>query len=301
MEPAQTVVVEPHPPGPTSRERRVIYAFFGAIRTRIISGLILALPIAITFWIVYQLYLTLMGLVIEPTLGVIEWLAGPERMQGLPTWWRLYVAPVVALGSVLAILYFFGLFVSTRLARFIDWTMSRVPVVTTIYHTVRGVFQSLGNHKGPGRFKRVVSVPYGGPGLRVPGFVTQSMRDPAAGKTILSVFVPFKPRCRRVGLRPCARRRRRTSSTSVGPSTRPCRGSSAAACRCRRPSGSRRRPVKGRAGVRARSRPDRRGVGRLPRRRRSSGGSAPCRRAGTRSGRSGASGSRSSRVRSIRS
>lgn len=193
MERVETTVVEPSVPGPTPKERGAIYDFFGAIRTRIVSGLILALPIAITFWIVIQLYLTLQGLVIQPTIRVIQWIAGPERMKELPWWWQDFVSPVVALGSVLALLYFLGLFVSTRLARFIDWLMSRVPVVTTIYQAVRGVFQSLGSPKGPGRFKRVVSVAYGGPGLRVPGFVTQTMREATSGRTILSVFVPFAP------------------------------------------------------------------------------------------------------------
>jgi uncharacterized membrane protein len=193
MEPVEATVVEPNHPGPTARERGAIHDFFGAIRTRIVSGLILALPIAITFWIVIQLYLTLQALVIAPTTAVLRWVIGVNRPQDLPEWYRDFVSPIVAIACVLTLLYFLGLFVSTRLARFIDWVMSRVPVVTTIYHAVRGVFQSLGNQKGPGRFKRVVSVAYGGPGLRVPGFVTQTMRDVATGRTILSVFVPFAP------------------------------------------------------------------------------------------------------------
>jgi uncharacterized membrane protein len=194
MESAETTVEQgANDNGQTPPELGAIYAFVRAIRTRIISGLILALPIAITFWIVVQLIQTLNALVIDPTIEVIRWLVGPERMYVLPAWWRRFLSPVVALGCVLGLLYFLGLVVSTRLAKFIDWVMSRVPVVTTIYHTVRGVFQSLGNQKGPGRFKRVVSVAFGGPGLRVPGFVTQTMREAATGRTILSVFVPFAP------------------------------------------------------------------------------------------------------------
>ena len=81
MESAQTVVAEPSPPGPTSGERGAIHDFFGAIRTRIVSGLILALPIAITFWIVIQLFQTLNALVIDPTIEVIRWVVGPERMH----------------------------------------------------------------------------------------------------------------------------------------------------------------------------------------------------------------------------
>ncbi len=34
-------------------------ATLGALKSRIVSGLILALPIALTFWIIYQLYLVL--------------------------------------------------------------------------------------------------------------------------------------------------------------------------------------------------------------------------------------------------
>ena len=177
MERVETTDVEPSVPGPTPKERGAIYDFFGAIRTRIVSGLILALPIAITFWIVIQLFQTLQGLVIEPTIEVIRWIVGRERVPELPGWSRKLASSAVALTCVLALLYFLGLVVSTRLARFIDWLMSRVPVVTTIYQAVRGVFQSLGSPKGPGRFKRVVSVAYGGPGLRVPGFVTQTMRE----------------------------------------------------------------------------------------------------------------------------
>ena len=199
MEPVESTVVEPNLPGPTSWERRAIQTFFGEIRTRIVSGLILALPIAITFWIVVQLYLTLQALVIDPTTAVIRWIVGVNRPQDLPEWYRRFVSPMVAIGCVLALLYFLGLFVSTRLARFIDWLMSRVPVVTTIYHAVRGVFQSLGNQKGPGRFKRVVSVAYGGPGAPRAGVrdADDARRRRQAGRS--SRCSSRSPRCRRRG------------------------------------------------------------------------------------------------------
>jgi uncharacterized membrane protein len=193
MDNAGTPVVEPPVTDNTSPASGAIRAFFGAIRTRVVGGLILALPIAITFWIVFQLYLTLQSLVIMPTIWVIHRLIGEENVQSLPGWWQEIVQPLFAIGCVLALLYFLGLFVSTRLARTIDWLMSRVPVVTTIYQAVRGVFQSMGTQKGGSRFKRVVSVAYPHAGVRVPGFVTKSLVDVETGRTILSVFVPFAP------------------------------------------------------------------------------------------------------------
>ena len=190
-----TVGNPPVQPSPESSRppTGAINAFLGAIRTRIIGGLILALPIAITFWIIIQLYLTLQGLVILPVTRLIRWTIGAENLQGLPGWWENFVSPVIAIACVLTLLYFLGLFVSTSLARAIDWIMSRVPLVTTIYQAVRGVFQSLGSPKGGSKFKRVVTVPYPSPSLRVPGFVMKSMRDVETGRTILSVFVPFAP------------------------------------------------------------------------------------------------------------
>jgi uncharacterized membrane protein len=148
---------------------------------------------SIPFWIVIQLYLTLQSVVILPVTWIIRKVIGAENLQGLPGWWENFASPVIAISCVLALLYFLGLFVSTSLARAIDWVMLKVPLVTSIYQAVRGVFQSLGSPKGGSKFKRVVSIPYPSPELRVPGFVMKSMRDIGTGRTILSVFVPFAP------------------------------------------------------------------------------------------------------------
>jgi uncharacterized membrane protein len=164
-----------------------------AVKTRIARGLILALPIAITWWIVFQLYLTLQSLVITPVNWVIRRVMGAQTVEGLPAWWDHYVAPVFAIACVLTILYFLGLLVTTSMARVIDWFMTRVPIVTSIYQAVRKVFQSLTSSSGGSKFKRVVSVPYPTATIRTPGFVMKSMEDVTTKKVILSVFVPFSP------------------------------------------------------------------------------------------------------------
>ena len=150
------------------------------------------MPIAITFWIVYQLYLTFQKPGDRADRRGPPRGARPRTVRVAPRLVAGIVGPLVAIASVLALLYFLGLFVSTRLARFVDWTMLKVPLVTTIYQAVRGVFQSL-NQKGGSKFKRVVSVAYPHAGVRVPGFVMKSMTDVETGRTILSVFVPFAP------------------------------------------------------------------------------------------------------------
>jgi uncharacterized membrane protein len=151
-----------------------------------ISGLLLALPIAITIWIIYWLYSTLQGIVLDPVARLFQI---DRAREGLPYWWERMVAPLVAIGIVLIFLYFLGHLVHTRLARALDWFMSRLPLVTFIYKAVRNVFLSLTDQGQGQRFKRVVLVEFPHPGMRALAFVTRTLRDIETDRTILCVCV----------------------------------------------------------------------------------------------------------------
>jgi uncharacterized membrane protein len=73
--------------------------------------------------------------------------------------------------------------------RLIDGVLLRVPVVTTIYKALSNVFQSLASQFQQPQFQRVVLVAFPHSGSRALAFVTNSLRDVATGKTILSVCV----------------------------------------------------------------------------------------------------------------
>jgi uncharacterized membrane protein len=156
-----------------------------AIRTRIITGLILALPIVLTFWILYWLYATLDSLVLGPMAWLYRDLYG-QRPSG---WWNSFAAPLIAVFLVLSSLYLLGLLVRSSLLRAVDWTLLHVPVVTTIYRALSNVFQSLGNQMMHQRFQRVVLVEFPHPGMRALAFVTNSLQDVRTEKTILCVCV----------------------------------------------------------------------------------------------------------------
>src|SRR5438270_6797017 len=80
-----------------------------AIRTRVFSGLLLALPIAITIWIIYWLYSTLQGFLLDPIAHLINsYTIAGEARQDLPFWWDRVVAPLVSIALVLVFLYFLG-------------------------------------------------------------------------------------------------------------------------------------------------------------------------------------------------
>ena len=163
-------------------------ALVAALKSRIVSGLILALPIALTFWIIYQLYLVLNGALNYPA-RVVRYLLGLRPGFDPDSAWLQWVSPLIAMGLALGLLYILGLFTRSWVHRAIDWILLHVPVVTTIYKAIRNVFQSLDNQLQGNSFKRVVLVPYPYEGSKVLGFVTKSLTDATTGRVIVCVCV----------------------------------------------------------------------------------------------------------------
>jgi uncharacterized membrane protein len=167
-----------------------------AIRRRVIAGLLVALPIAITFFILFWLYGLLDAVVFTPMSWVIGQLleASGVASDQLPGWWYNWVLPVINLATLPVLLYFLGLAARGRMHRAIDWVLLRVPVVTTIYKAVRGAFQAVEMQEASANtFQRVVLVEFPHPGMKAPAFVTRSMTDVTTGRTILCVYVPTTP------------------------------------------------------------------------------------------------------------
>jgi uncharacterized membrane protein len=166
------------------------------LRNRLVSGLIVALPVVITLWIVYWLLLTLEKFLLDPIAGWINWLRAwiqkSPTLQNLdlPEWWYNIASPVLAVVLAFLTLYVLGLLVRSWVYRTIDWFLLHVPVVATIYRAVRNVVDSLGGQfQERASFKRVVLVEFPHPGMRSLGLVTNSLRDSGTGRSILTVCV----------------------------------------------------------------------------------------------------------------
>jgi uncharacterized membrane protein len=175
------------PPNPQPIAAGSLRALLNAIRTRIVSGLLLALPIVLTFWIIYWLYTTVKQAILDPLVDVLGNLFDNSWSQ--TSWWNQFVNPLIAVVLVVTFLYCLGLIARSWIARVIDWVLLRVPVVTTIYKALSNVFQSIGNQYQNQRNQRVVLVEFPHPGIGALAFVTNTLHDPATGKTILSVCV----------------------------------------------------------------------------------------------------------------
>jgi uncharacterized membrane protein len=182
------IVIGPGPNSPRS--------LISSIRNQLISGLIFSLPIVITFWIIYWIFLTLERFLLNPAAAVIHRIIAWMRNYPffaeleLPGWWYNIASPVLAIVLMIAILYMLGLFLRSWVYRTLDWFLLHVPIVATIYKAVRNVVNSLGSQfRGGAEFKRVVLVPFPHPGMRSLALVTNSLRDVTTGRTILTVCV----------------------------------------------------------------------------------------------------------------
>lgn len=185
---ATTTPVPEVPTPPKRKQAGPLHALVNEIRARIISGLIAALPIALTFFIIHWLYVTLTQIVLRPAIRLVRWALGNYGLG--ETFWDTYVSPVFAFLLVIFLLYSLGLFVHSRTHRAIDWVLLHVPVVSTIFKALNNVFQSLGKQlQGEAGFKRVVLVEFPHPGARSLAFVTNAIRDATTDRTILCVCV----------------------------------------------------------------------------------------------------------------
>ena len=164
------------------------------IRDRILGGLILAMPLLITIWIIGWLYSFLEQKLIDPLAGFLLWkLKWTTSSTELPYWLEAYVAPLVAIVLALAVLYFIDLMATTRLRRSVSWALKRVPVISHVYNPVQQVFESLESKPDQQRGQRMVLVPFPHPGVKLPAFVTATCRDIKTKRTLLCVYVPTTP------------------------------------------------------------------------------------------------------------
>ncbi|CAN5909639.1 DUF502 domain-containing protein [soil metagenome] len=185
-----TMTPDPGEPDPALAEIGSFRTMMVAVRNRILSGLLLALPIISTIAILYLLYAYLQEWALDPLARLVsDYKIGGRMREQMPFWWDRVVAPLISFVLVLTILYFLGYLVRSRIVRMIDWILLRLPIVTTIYQAVSTLFQSLETQRQSNRFKRVVLVAFPHPGMRSLGLVTNSLKDRATGKTILCVVV----------------------------------------------------------------------------------------------------------------
>jgi uncharacterized membrane protein len=159
-------------------------------RVNILIGLFLLMPLVGTIWI-FDLAITFISKQIVPN----AWLASRY-------------APLFRIAAVIvavAVLYFVGLltrnFVGKKIFRLADWILTRIPVINSVYTSIRQISESLVNSQST-LFKDVVLIQFPRIGLYSIGFVTARVPEMITRKIetktninsdMICIFLPTAP------------------------------------------------------------------------------------------------------------
>ncbi|MEK7291052.1 MAG: DUF502 domain-containing protein [Planctomycetota bacterium] len=161
------------------------------VRKRMITGLILILPVYVTFFVVKFLF-GFVGGTLSPVIKKALQLLG----FALPKT-SLDEFIITFLGLILTFisLYFIGIFaanfVGKSIIKYFENLLTKTPIIRNIYSSVKQILHAI-SLPGKQAFKRVVLVDFPREGVKSVGFVTGSTKH-NNGKEFINVFVPTIP------------------------------------------------------------------------------------------------------------
>ena len=165
------------------------------IRSRMISGILLLIPFAVTLAVLKWLFHR-MAHFLHPIVryALVESTEHPST-QAIP---QAYVSISVSILSIIIILiliYLIGevgrMVVGKRLLSFGESLMMRIPLVRSVYTATKQVVQAV-SLPDKAAFKSVVLIEFPRPGFWAVGFLTGHIEN-QAGKKYCKVFIPTTP------------------------------------------------------------------------------------------------------------
>ena len=152
-----------------------------------ITGLLIWIPLAITVWV-----LTLIVRTMDQSLLLLPETLRPEPVLGF------YIPGIGALLTILVVLLT-GLvaanIVGQRMVRFWEALLARIPVVKSIYYSVKQISDTLFSGSGEA-FRKVLLVRYPHPEAWAVAFLTGTPAESVSamtGEELVSVFIPTAP------------------------------------------------------------------------------------------------------------
>jgi uncharacterized membrane protein len=152
---------------------------FRHLKTHIFRGFLALLPLALSFFVLRFLYLTV-----------------DQRIARLFERWIGFSIPGFGIILVLLVLYLLGLLASNWIGKsvlgYLDKASTHIPLIKTIYLLGKQLGSAFSAPEKQG-LKRVVLVEHFRPGVWSIGFVMGSSVEEKTGETMLRLFVPTAP------------------------------------------------------------------------------------------------------------
>jgi uncharacterized membrane protein len=155
---------------------------------RVVFGILFVLPMVLTVFVVYYIYLILNSWIIEP---VAQWIIPHKANSKSWSLFDKFFTPIISLSAILLFFYFLGYAFQTRISRWIDWIFTSIPGVSILYRAVRDASQAMQGPDGLKNIDTVVLVPFPHPGARAAGFLMGESRDPTTGNPLACVYIPI--------------------------------------------------------------------------------------------------------------
>ncbi len=164
------------------------------IQRNIITGLLTALPLLLTAWVVSFV----VDIMVAGGRPLVDGIAR-SLQESLPEVAALLRDPtfqsVLAVFVTLVVLYLLGALATQVLGRrmlaLFDRLMARIPLVQSVYGAVRKLITAL--QSAPAGQQRVVLIEFPTPEMKALGFVTKIFDDADGGGAIAAVYVPTAP------------------------------------------------------------------------------------------------------------
>ena len=156
-----------------------IRPFLAVTRNMALTGVVVAIPLLATLWVVQHAYATIND-ISAPALGRVG-----LNLPLLPFF--------VTLGLFVALGFMTSNVLGQRLLDRMEMTLLRIPGVSTVYTGIKQVIDSFKSFKNMENFKRVVYLDYPAEGARLIGFVTGQYYDSNLGEEMTSVVIPTAP------------------------------------------------------------------------------------------------------------
>lgn len=176
------------------------FHFFAAIRNQILAGIIIVIPIGLTFWIGNFVFTHLTDWsvsLIEEYYRSFLWNGGGRKI--LWAWWAVRIVSIILITFLLFMIGALGrITVGKKVIRFTDQVMRKLPMLSTIYTTAQQIWDAIWSTKS-GMFNQVVMFEYPRKGIWVIGFLTNENRfeewelHDKSGEDLVSVFLPTTP------------------------------------------------------------------------------------------------------------
>ncbi|MDD5698917.1 MAG: DUF502 domain-containing protein [Victivallaceae bacterium] len=167
--------------------------FLRWLKRRLLGGVLVVLPVLVTFWLAGFLYVKLTGWAVTlvqhfaPGLHSLFWVQQAVR-----------VATLLLIIIILLLVGEFMRYKSGRLlAHLTELVLLKVPILRSVYVTSRQIGEALWTPKG-NMFRQVVLIEYPRRGIYTLGFLTNENRgewelSAKTGSKLLSIFVPTTP------------------------------------------------------------------------------------------------------------